>query len=335
MSRIAVHMGLDYHQAAVRVCVMDSQGRIVASRDCPNEWEAIARLGARHGQVVGAALEACTGAASLADELVARAGWSVELAHPGFVARMKQSRDKTDCSDARILADLQRVGYLPRVWLAPPEIRELRRLVRYRQQRVNQRRDHKLRIAALLRDQRVGPGPGRRWTAVWMDWLERVPLTTQGRWVVRRHLTWIDRLEREIFAVERRLAKLTAKDAIVERLRRQPGIGPVTAWVMRAEIGRFDRFRSGKQLSRFCGLSPCNASSGLRQSDAGLIRAGNPYLRATLIEAAHRLARYDPRWAGLAGSLRARGKPGSVVAAAIANRWMRWLYHPMVSPMAA
>jgi hypothetical protein len=49
----------------------------------------------------------------------------VQLAHPGYVARMKQSRDKTDFGDARMLADLERVGYLPRVWLAPEEVREM------------------------------------------------------------------------------------------------------------------------------------------------------------------------------------------------------------------
>jgi hypothetical protein len=59
--------------------------------------------------------------------LAQRAGWSVSLAHPGFVARMKQNPDKTGHSDARLLADLLRVGYLPKVWLAPAELRELRR----------------------------------------------------------------------------------------------------------------------------------------------------------------------------------------------------------------
>jgi transposase len=101
----------------------------------------------------------------------------------------------------------------------------------------------------------------------------------------------------------------------------------VTAWVLRAEIGRFDRFRTGKQLSRFCGLSPRNASSGQRQADAGLIKAGNKYLRATIIEAAHRLMRYDERWKQLAGVPRLAGKPTCVVAAAVGNRWIRWLFH--------
>ena len=106
-----------------------------------------------------------------------------------------------------------------------------------------------------------------------------------------------------------------------------PAIGG--AHLLRAEVGRFDRFRSGKQLARFCGLSPRNASSGQRQADAGLIKAGNRQLRAVVIEAAHRLMRYAGRWRELGQKLRSAGKPGSVAAAAVANRWMRWLYHQM------
>lgn len=102
--------------------------------------------------------------------------------------------------------------------------------------------------------------------------------------------------------MEQRLAAMTQKDSVVINLMKNAGIGPATAWVMRAEIGRFDRFHSGKQLSRFCGLSPRNASSGERQADAGLVRAANPQLRAVLIEAGHRLRRYEPLLAQVRGS---------------------------------
>lgn len=101
--------------------------------------------------------------------------------------------------------------------------------------------------------------------------------------------------------------------------------------MLRAEIGRFDRFHNGKQLARFCGLSPRNASSGKRQADAGLIRAANGELRACMIQAAHRLARLHPRWRQLSVQMRARGKPGSVAAAAVAKRWVRSLHHRMVA----
>ncbi len=70
---------------------------------------------------------------------------------------MKRSPDKSDFADAHLLADLCRVGYLPRVWLPPKVIRDLRRLTRFRQQLVDQRRDIKLRIRALLREERIDP----------------------------------------------------------------------------------------------------------------------------------------------------------------------------------
>jgi hypothetical protein len=60
-----------------------------------------------------------------------------------------------------------------------------------------------------------------------------------------------------------------------------------------------------------------------RQADAGLTKAGNEHLRATIIEAAHRLIRHDARWKGLAAKMRKAGKPACVIAAAVGNRWIR------------
>ena len=83
---------------------------------------------------------------------------------------MKQNPDKTDFGDARLLADLLRVGYLPKVWLAPERLRRLRRLVRYRQQLVDQRRNIKLRIRALLRENRLRAPTGMSaWTKRWLN----------------------------------------------------------------------------------------------------------------------------------------------------------------------
>ena len=336
MARVTVFVGLDYHQDAVQVCVMDREGSVLANRRCANSWGMIRAVVHRYGRQVRAAIEACSGAAELAEELVSRAGWSVDLAHPGYVVRMKQSLDKTDFADARVLADLERVGYLPRVWLAPLGIRELRRLVRFRQQLAAQRRNCKLRIRALLRDGRVKRPGVRAWTVAWMRWLQTTQeVSEQTRWILDRQLAQLRYLSEEIRSVEKRLDQVTADDPVVQKLLSLAGVGPVTAVTLRAEIGRFDRFRTGKQMARFCGLSPRNASSGQRQADAGLIKAGNPELRAVLIELAHRLPRCDGRWAKLNARLRRAGKSGSVAAAAVANRWVRWLHHQMQTVQAA
>ncbi|MBN1492273.1 MAG: transposase, partial [Phycisphaerae bacterium] len=194
---IGVFVGLDYHDAGVQVCVMDRAGRMLMNRRCPNDWRAIVEIVhcLAPESDVHAAIEACTGAANLADELVSRGGWLMDLAHPGYVARMKQGPDKHDWGDSRILADLVRVGYLPRVWLAPQEIRELRRLVRYRQQLVHESTNVKLRIRSILRDHRL-QGPGRAWTQSWLDWVERTQdLPSESRWIMDRHLEEMKRLK--------------------------------------------------------------------------------------------------------------------------------------------
>lgn len=323
-----IYVGLDYHQDSVQVCVLDPRGGVLRNRKVVNcVAEIVSAVGATD-EGVHVAIEACCGSSDLAEELVAKHGWSVELAHPGYVARLKQHPDKTDLTDARLLADLVRVGYLPKVWLAPEWVRELRRLTRYRQQLVNERRNIKLRIGALLREQRIrGPKVGR-WTKLWVTWLKTCgELSEQSRWLINRHLSRHAHLCDEVAVVERRLAEVTQDDPLTQHLLQLAGVGLTTACVLRAEIGRFDRFRTGKQLARFCGLSPRNASSGARQADAGLIKAANTHLRVAIIETSHRLIRYDARWRELAQRLRANGKPTSVVAPAVGNRWVRWLFH--------
>jgi transposase len=328
-----VFVGLDYHASSVQVCVMAADGTVLLNRKCANDWRAVlAAVRERCGQDVRvqAAIESCCGAADLADELISH-GWTVQLAHPGYVARMKQSPDKTDYSDARMLADLERVGYLPRVWLAPEEVRELRRLVHYRQTLTKERKNLKLQIGATLREARQkAPVNANPWTKAWLAWLDAsAKLSPNARHITSRRLRRLQALQEELRQVDKRLERQTREDPLVQKLLTIKGIGLVTATTLRAEIGRFDRFRTGKQLGRFCGLSPRNASSGQRQADAGLIKAGNNELRALLMETALRLMRCDERWTALAARLSSRGKPKGVIIAAVANRWMRWLFHQM------
>jgi transposase len=190
-------------------------------------------------------------------------------------------------------------------------------------------------VTALLRTHRVVFG-GSRWTKSWIKAVRNCEaLGAEGMWVAGQLLDEIEHVQKRIDRVEARLAETTRDDAFVTKLMSMRGVGLVTATMLRAEMGEMSRFRSGKQLSRYCGLSPRNASSGQKQADAGLIKAGNPQLRSILIEASHRLQKYDPRWGALGAQMKSRGKKGSVVAAAVANRWVRWLYHQLCDLQAA
>ena len=329
-----VYVGFDYHASFVQVCVLDSAGTILGNERVANDVRSIEAFvdNVRDGRLIrGAAVETCCGASNLVEQLQ-ELEWPVQLAHAGICAKMKQSPDKSDFADAHLLADLCRVGYLPRVWLPPREIRDLRRLCRFRQQLAEQRRDIKLRIRAVLREERIEETDeaGNVWTKSWLAWVgSTAALSDQSRWVMDQHLEDLERVCKKIKEVEARMEQATAKDSVVQKLMSTKGVGLVTAVVMRAEIGSFDRFSSGKQLARYCAVTPKNASSGKRQADGGMIKAGSLLLRSLIIEAAHRLARYQPKWQAMKDHLKAKGKPASVAAGAVANRWVRKLFWEM------
>jgi transposase len=332
MSNVPVYVGLDYHQDSIQVCVLNQQGDVLLNRSAKNDCREVGRIIQPLGVVQRVGIEACCGAADFGEELVQELGWNVSLGHPAYIARIKSSPDKTDFSDSRLLADLTRVGYLPRVWLPPANIRELRQLVNHRQRLADHARSLKLQVGAVLREQRVkiGPDRGSRWSKAWtLSVRDNERLSKHARWIVNDLLEEIGHTVGKIAQTAERLREATLDDPVIKRLKEQPGIGEVTAWVLRAYIGRFDRFKTAKQLARYCGMSPCNTSSGSKTADSGLIDGCNKLLRMTVVQAAHRLIRTVERWSGLAASLEKRGKPTCVIVGAVGNRWLRNLHHAM------
>ena len=87
-----VFVGLDYHSESIQVCVIAPEGKVLANRSCRNDWRTVVgvvQAVCGPATQVQAAIESCCGAADLAEELIAKAQWSVDLAHPGYVARIK------------------------------------------------------------------------------------------------------------------------------------------------------------------------------------------------------------------------------------------------------
>ena len=74
----------------------------------------------------------------------------MRLAHRLGVKAFSYRRVKNDQKDAADLADLLRMGRLPEAWIAPPEVRELRELTRYRIKLVRSRASGKDQVHAVL-----------------------------------------------------------------------------------------------------------------------------------------------------------------------------------------
>ena len=187
----------------------------------------------------------------------------------------------------------------------------------------------KVRVKALLRNNRIKlPKKLSLWTKAGLSWLESIiALGDHSSWVLERYLAEIERKKEEVASATLRIKNYVSKDTLCQKLLSHRGIGVITAAVMRAEIGNFSRFKNGKQLARFCGFSPCNRSSGKNVATAGLIRAGNPLLKSCINQGIWTLIRYDKHWNAFAERLIKQGKHKCVAAGAVANRWLRRLFH--------
>src|SRR6187455_3278730 len=126
------YVGIDLHRRRSVIVVLNDDGdRVSWSRIDNTPANLAAEIVAAGGADADVAMEACWGW-YWAAAVIAECGARLHLAHPLGIAGYENRRVKNDVRDATLLADLLRMGRLPESWVAPPPVRELRELVRYR-----------------------------------------------------------------------------------------------------------------------------------------------------------------------------------------------------------
>ena len=142
-------VGMDLHRRRSVIVRMTEDGRkleTVRITSSPAALRAVIPKAGKHPRVV---IEATYGWYWAADVLET-AGAEVHLAHPLGVTAYSCRRVTNDERDAADLAGLLRMGRLPEAWIAPPEIRELRELTRYRHKLVKARTSVKDQVHGVL-----------------------------------------------------------------------------------------------------------------------------------------------------------------------------------------
>jgi transposase len=213
----------------------------------------LARAGAKPRVVV----EATYGWYWAADVL-AEAGAEVHLAHPLGVKAFSCRRVKNDERDCADLADLLRMGRLPEAWIAPPQIRALREVTRYRHKLVRQRTSCKDQVHAVLVLAECGIPVTRsdifgRGGRAWLDG-QVLPQPCAAKIASLSALTGV--LDGEITRLEQEAAVMLAADKGYAAIRQLPGIRPVPGAVICAGIGDVNRFGKPAQLCSRAGRTP-------------------------------------------------------------------------------
>ena len=215
-------VGVDLHRRRSQVAVLDDGGREVMNRNVANGSSAMRELLESLPAGTPVAVEATYGWSWFVD-LLAEVGLEPHLAHPGGCKAIAYARLKNDKVDARTLAHLLRTDLLPEAWLAPPEARELRMLLRHRAGLVRLRTGLKVRVRSVLGERGIA-APASLWTGPGQRWLLSA---VAGHAAADDHqrLSTLGEVTAVIGEVETEIRRRAAPDARVQALMQIEGVG--------------------------------------------------------------------------------------------------------------
>ncbi|KZM68348.1 IS110 family transposase [Nocardia terpenica] len=277
-------VGIDLHRRRSVIVRLDEAGNRIGVVKIANDPAVLTEQIRQAGPAPEVVVEACYGWYWAVDTL-RECGATVHLAHPLGVKGFQHRRVKNDVRDAADLADLLRMGRLPEAWIAPPPTRELRELVRYRAKLVNLRSGLKAQVHGVLAKAGVLIPASDLFGVQGRAGLAKVRLDEVYAQRVRSLLDLIDVLDTEVDTFTTRIAARLDGHRGYRTIQQLPGIGPVLAAVLVAEIGEVDRFRGPAQLCSWAGLTPRHRESDTTVHRGKITKQGSRLLRWALVEA--------------------------------------------------
>jgi transposase len=281
------YVGIDLHRRRSVIVRMDQDGNKLSCVRLPNDPAELAVEIAKAGEGPEVVLEATYGYYWLVD-LLQEAGANVHVAHPSGL-KWEGRRVKNDEIDATDLADRLRMHRLPEAWIAPPEVRELRELVRYRAKLVALRSGLKAQVHAVMAKQGVLPPFAEMFGPAGQRFLDEVPFDRAYALRVESLRELVDALDKEVTLFEREVHKLLKDDKGYRAVQAIDGVGKTMAAIFVAEIGDIRRFSSPDKLACWAGLTPRHDESDTKVHRYNISKMGSKLVRWAAIEA---VARY-------------------------------------------
>lgn len=292
------YIGIDLHKAFFQVCTINGQGERQWEHRWPTNEAGVAGFLTRCGSQSRIAVEASSPTWAFVDRIVDHVG-AVQVVDARKTRLKAGYAAKTDRLDAQRLADALRRDSVVGIYYPPPAIRDLRELGRYRCHLARLQASIKQRLHALLLRQGIET-PRALFTQRGTVWLNALSLPGWADAQLRGQRHVLAHVRTQLVPVLAAIRTIAATDPIAHALDARPGFGPVFSVTLRAEVGTITRFPDGPHLASYAGLVPRVERSGGRQWSGRITKAGSPWLRWVLIEAAiHQFRRQDAfgRWA--------------------------------------
>ena len=323
-------IGLDIAKSVFQVHGLDDAGEVIMRKRI-SRAKMLEFFGTLPRCLIG--IEACPSAHYWSRKLQGL-GHAVRLMPPSYV-KAYLKRSKNDANDAAAICE---AVTRPSMRFVPTKSEEqqsglmLHRtrqlLVRQRTMLSNAIRGHMAELGIISAKGRNGTADLLRVIANAAD--DRIP--PAARFCLEMLAGQYMTIAAEIGALDKRIHAWHRSCEDSRRLEEIPGIGPIVATALVAEIGDWQQFRSGRNLAAWIGLVPKQHSTGGRERLGRITKQGNRYLRWLLVAGAMAVIRYA-RQRGTKRVWLARimeRRPAKVAAVALANKIARMAWAIMV-----
>jgi transposase len=318
------YVGLDVSLKEVSICVVDTDGAMIAEGKVATEpAEILSWIEGRVGAVERIVHESGPLSIWLTRELARRGAPVVcidaRAAHKALSARM----NKSDRADAEALAQLARTGWYREVHIKSEASDRLRLLLGARERMIRIRQDIEAQARGVLKTYgiRLGPVSQCRERASFRDQLRAAAsgdpiLETVAASLLAVH----DVACAEAAAIEDELLAIARASGLARRLMTVPGVGPIVALNFIAAVDDASRFARATDVGAYLGLTPRRYQSGEIDYSGRISKRGNGAMRTLLFEAANvlitRVRRFSPLKAWAVRLAARKGFKKAAVAAA-------------------
>jgi transposase len=323
-------IGLDIAKSVFQIHGIDTDGTVVIRKRI-SRAKVLEFFTGLSPCLVG--IEACPTAHHWSRELQGL-GHTVRLMPPSYV-KAYLKRSKNDANDAAAICEAVQRPTMRFVPIKTKEQQAALMLHRTRQLLVRQRTMLSNAMRGHLAELGVVSAKGRNGTSELLKIIsdekdDRVP--SVARACLSALARQFDMIAMEIGEIEKRIHAWHRSCEASRRLEEIPGIGPIVATALVAEVGDWKAFSSGRSLAAWIGLVPKQHSTGGKDRLGRITKQGNRYLRWLLVAGAMAVIRYAqkhgtkrPWLARLMGR-----KPTKVAGVALANKIARIAWAMMV-----
>ena len=223
--------------------------------------------------------------------LITSLGHCCYVVAPSLIPKKPGEKIKTDKRDALKLAKLLKSEDLTPIYVPEPEDEAVRDLSRAREIAMEDLKDAKYQLKALLLRNNINYKGTANWSQKHLRWLTELVLPHPAQHIVLQE--FLQTITERISRLERLDNELTHHVhqwryyPVVKAIQAMRGVRLLVATGVVAELGDLSRFDHPRKLMSYLGLVPSEHSSGGKRHIGAITKCGNGRARRLLVEGAH------------------------------------------------